>query len=910
MKPDPKPRTPEEEVEIRLTAWLLGELDPAEAAALGRQVAAEPRLSALLERLQPVVRRLQELGRLERETAAERLSEPQREKVLRALAAPPPSGKRKEASRSSRPSFWLLRIEQPWAVAAVVVVCLLLMAGMLLPAFSKAKAKSKAVARLHAERLRELARQMAEEDARLEREKTHGFVAGEDVVAEGDRRFLGSDFYHEKSQKEAAKKDAAAASSLEKRFSVSRDAPREALGEKRKQVAHRASGSGAPAAGKELSSLLTPPTPRAAAPRPAAPSAPGGAAGSIPGESLSRRRARGAAPPPARARYGAAANGRAASAATAEPAKEEHKWGFMGMAATREAAAEPVQVQVLAETAKKAETVEKEKIAAAAVEGILELKRIGSERMSLEEASPTADKSRVARRGRASRPAQKVKAPEQPARLPAKPRSAPVPALKPTVPLRTDALAAGVKAPKPRPPRPAFELKALPEVDARKQPFSTFSLNVSDVSFRLAAAALEQNRFPDPSRIRSEEFVNAMDYRDPTPRGRRAAVYWERARHPFAHDREAIRIAVKTAASGRERGRPMNLTIVLDRSGSMERADRVRITREALRVLAKELGPQDRVSVATFALRAHLRADGVPGDQAAKVFEEVCRVAPEGGTDLEAALRLGYETAARHFIPGGVNRVVLLTDGAANLGNVDAAALAQMVQAQRRRGIALDAFGIGWEGYNDQMLETLTRHGDGRYGFLNSVEDVREGFARRLAGALRVAAADVKVQVEFNPEKVKRYRQVGYELHRLTKEQFRDNAVDAAEIGAAEAGNALYIVQTDPAAPGPLGWVRVRYRIPETGRYEEQEYVMSARTPPPKIGEASPSIRLAVAAASFAEWLARSPYAGEVTPRKLLDLMRGLPELYKPDPRPALLEQMIRRAAALAGMEASGAAAR
>ncbi|MCD6337758.1 MAG: hypothetical protein J7M29_00025, partial [Verrucomicrobia bacterium] len=449
MKPDPKPRTPEEEVEIRLTAWLLGELDPAEAAALGRQVAAEPRLSALLERLQPVVRRLQELGRLERETAAERLSEPQREKVLRALAAPPPSGKRKEASRSSRPSFWSLRIEHPWAVAVVAVCLCLLMVGMLLPALAPAKAKAKAMkvkalARLHAERQWELARRMAEEDARLEREKTHGFVAGKDVVAEGDRRFLGSDFYHEKSQKEAAKKDAAAALSLEKRFSVSRDASREALGEKRKQVAHRASGSGAPAAGKELSSLLTPPTPRAAAPRPAAPSAPGGAAGSIPGESLSRRRARGAAPPPARARYGAAANGRAASAATAEPTKEEHKWGFMGMAATREAAAEPVQVQVLAETAKK------EKVAAPEIEGVLDhLKRIGSERMSLEEASPTADKSQVARRGRASRPAQKVKAPEQPARLPAKPRSAPVPALKPTVPLRTDALAAGVKAFKP-----------------------------------------------------------------------------------------------------------------------------------------------------------------------------------------------------------------------------------------------------------------------------------------------------------------------------------------------------------------------------------------------------------------------------------------------------------------------------
>ena len=120
------------------------------------------------------------------------------------------------------------------------------------------------------------------------------------------------------------------------------------------------------------------------------------------------------------------------------------------------------------------------------------------------------------------------------------------------------------------------------------------------------------------------------------------------------------------------------------------------------------------------------------------------------------------------------------------------------VEAQRKQGIALDCFGIGWEGYNDDLLEVLTRNGDGRYGFINTPEEAATDFAAQLAGALRVAASDVKVQVEFNPARVISYRQIGYAKHQLTKEQFRDNTVAPAQIGAAEAGNALYIVEVNP----------------------------------------------------------------------------------------------------------------
>jgi Mg-chelatase subunit ChlD len=441
-----------------------------------------------------------------------------------------------------------------------------------------------------------------------------------------------------------------------------------------------------------------------------------------------------------------------------------------------------------------------------------------------------------------------------------------------------------------------------PEVPTSDNPFSTFSLNVSDVSFKLAASSLENGTLPDPAGIRSEEFINAFDYHDPEPMpGLPLAFAWERARTPFAHNRDLLRLSLQTAARGREPGRPLNLVLLLDNSGSMERADRVAIIREALRVLAGQLQPQDKISVVAFSRTPRLWIDGLPGAQAGELVEKVGNLTPQGGTNLEDALRLAYETAARHYLANGVNRVVLLTDGAANLGDVDPESLKQKVESNRKQGIALDCFGIGWEGYNDDLLEVLSRNGDGRYGFVNTPEEAAAGFANQLAGALQVAAADVKVQVEFNPQRVTAWRQIGYAKHQLTKEQFRDNTVDAAEIGAAETGNALYTMEVNPRGEGPLGMVRARFKVPATGEYREYEWELPYLGEAAALDQSSPSMRLAGAAAAFSEWLASSPFAAEVTPDELLKLMAGVPEVFGADARPKKLEWMIRQAKSLAG---------
>jgi Mg-chelatase subunit ChlD len=441
-----------------------------------------------------------------------------------------------------------------------------------------------------------------------------------------------------------------------------------------------------------------------------------------------------------------------------------------------------------------------------------------------------------------------------------------------------------------------------PEITTADNPFSTFSLNVSDVSFKLAAASLEKGVMPEPASVRSEEFINAFDYRDPEPTGSAPVAFaWERAHYPFAHDRDLVRFSIKTAASGRQAGRPLNLVLLLDNSGSMERADRVRIRQECLRVLASQLQPQDRVSVVAFARTARLWVDGLAGNQAGELPQRVGSLTPEGGTNLEDAMNLAYQTALRHFLANGVNRVVLLTDGAANLGDVEPESLKKKVETHRKQGVALDCFGIGWEGYNDDLLEVLSRNGDGRYGFVNTPEAASTEFAGQLAGALKVAASDVKVQVEFNPRRVTAYRQIGYAKHQLKKEQFRDNTVDAAEIGAAEAGNALYVVQVNPAGEGPLGTVRVRFKVPGTTDYREHEWPVPYTGTAKSLEQSSTALRLAASASAFSEWLVSSPYASEVTPDRLLAYLSGVPETCGADPRPTKLEWMIRQAKSVAG---------
>jgi len=415
----------------------------------------------------------------------------------------------------------------------------------------------------------------------------------------------------------------------------------------------------------------------------------------------------------------------------------------------------------------------------------------------------------------------------------------------------------------PLPPSTAAAIDLMAEVAAADEPFSTFSLHVSDASFRVAVAALERGERPEPETVRPEEFYNAFDYGDPAPTaGEPVACAIEQCAHPLLPGRNLVRVAVRTAAAGRGAGQALRLTVLLDNSGSMEREDRRAAVQAAMVQLASLLGEQDVVTVVGFARQPRLLADRVSGAAMKEQLEGLVERTPaEGGTNLEQALALADELAMRQFDPAAQNRIVLLTDGAANLGNADPELLAKQVEGLRQRGISFDAAGFGTAGLNDRMLERLTRDGDGRYYVVDGPAEADEQFAKKLAGAFRPAAENVKVQVRFNPARVGGYRLIGFEEHRLKKEDFRDDAVDAAEMAAEEAGVAVYQVELLPEGEGEIGEVSVRFRDAASGRMVERSWTMPHDTGAPAFDQAPVSMQVAGLALLAADVLRGGPLA-------------------------------------------------
>lgn len=444
----------------------------------------------------------------------------------------------------------------------------------------------------------------------------------------------------------------------------------------------------------------------------------------------------------------------------------------------------------------------------------------------------------------------------------------------------------------------------LAEKLAADEAFSTFSLHVSDVSFKLAMAALGKGEWPESSKIRIEEFVNAFDYGDPLPgNDQKVACAIEQSIHPFLQQRNLLRVSMRTAAAGRASETPLRLTLLLDNSGSMERYDRQQTVRRAFAMLAQQLTPNDQVTLISFARQPRLLADQVSGSEGKKLVQLIDELPSEGGTNIEAALQLAYEKAAEQQTPGAQNRIILLTDGAVNLGNANPESLSRMVTTMRNKGIAFDAAGISSNGLNDEVLEALTRKGDGRYYLLDSLESADDGFAQQIAGALRPSAKNVKVQVEFNPKRVGQYKLLGFEKHVLKKEDFRNDKVDAAEMAAAEAGVAMYQFEALPDGEGDIGSVSVRFLDLSTGQMVENRWPIPYEANAARPSEATPSLRIASAAALFASRLKGDALGASVDLKTLTGLLSGLPEQVRNEKRVQQLQQMIEQARQLSELE-------
>ncbi|MFT5881654.1 MAG: Mg-chelatase subunit ChlD/tetratricopeptide (TPR) repeat protein [Crocinitomicaceae bacterium] len=432
------------------------------------------------------------------------------------------------------------------------------------------------------------------------------------------------------------------------------------------------------------------------------------------------------------------------------------------------------------------------------------------------------------------------------------------------------------------------------EISAADQTHSTFSLNVSDASYKLAKAALlERGEWPAAESVRTEEFINAFDYGDPKPSmAQKVACVQEQAVHPFVQQRNLLRVSMSTAAQGRST--PLNIVVLLDQSGSMERPDRAATVLRAMEELGKQLGPNDRVSLMSFARETRLLVDDLSGDRAGELVKIMKNRPSEGGTNLEQAVQVAQQHLLARQKKGVQSRIVVLTDGAANLGNANPENMTAMVEKMRDAEIAFDACGIGFDGLDDGILEALTRKGDGRYYVLDKPEDAGEEFGKQIAGALRPAAKNVKVQLVFNPDRVGKYKLIGFEKHRLKKEDFRNDAVDAAEMAAEESGSALYQIEAMADGSGALGTVFVRFQDMATGQMVERSWTIPYQQNAPSLAASKPSIQLAAVAGLLGEKLHQSD-AGSVDFSQMNEVLGNLNSQYSGNKKVQELLQMVNK---------------
>ena len=413
-----------------------------------------------------------------------------------------------------------------------------------------------------------------------------------------------------------------------------------------------------------------------------------------------------------------------------------------------------------------------------------------------------------------------------------------------------------------------------PIVESKENAFSTFGLDVDTASFTLARRYLLQGKRPPEGAIRVEEFVNAFEYAYRAPERDTFAVYADRARSPFRPSLDVLRIAVRGKVIGRDRMKPSVLTFVIDTSGSMNTPDRLDLIRKSLVMLVDHLAPQDSATIVAFGSEARLVLDQTKASHKDAIRAAINGLQTAGSTHLEAGMRLGYQMAARNFASGAINRVLLMSDGVANLGAATADEILAQVERYRKQGIYCSVFGVGQGTYNDTMLGTLADKGDGVYRFVDSPAEAKRVFVDELAATLCTIAKDVKIQVQFDPERVTRYRQLGYEKRHLEKEQFRDDTVDAGEVGAGQSATALYEVAVAGNSAEPLGTVRLRWKDADTGQVEERAIPIKADDHYASFEGAPVRFRLAAGVAEFADLLRRNPNTAGTIVRDVAGVIR------------------------------------
>ncbi|MGP1281876.1 MAG: vWA domain-containing protein [Parasphingopyxis sp.] len=376
--------------------------------------------------------------------------------------------------------------------------------------------------------------------------------------------------------------------------------------------------------------------------------------------------------------------------------------------------------------------------------------------------------------------------------------------------MRQGASRAAPPMPYPRPQpqnRERYDGEAVAAIMAvADEPVSTFAVDVDTGSYANVRRFLNQGQVPPQAAVRTEEMVNYFryDYEQPRDRTRPFSITTDMATTPWNENTRLLRIGLRGYDIERSERPAANLVFLVDVSGSMHSRDKLPLVQCSMAMMAEQLNPRDRVSIVTYAGSTKTILTG--SNDRDEIVAALGRLRSGGSTAGAAGISLAYDAARANLIEDGINRIILATDGDFNVGTTNRDQLIEMVEREREAGISLTTLGFGTGNYNEAMMEQIANHGNGNYAYIDSAMEAHRALVQELSSTLFTIAADVKIQIEFNPLHVREYRLIGYENRLLAEEDFDNDTVDAGEIGAGHQVTALYeIVPT-----GSRGWLPER----------------------------------------------------------------------------------------------------
>ena len=421
-------------------------------------------------------------------------------------------------------------------------------------------------------------------------------------------------------------------------------------------------------------------------------------------------------------------------------------------------------------------------------------------------------------------------------------------------------------------------------VDTAAQPTSTFGVDVDTGSYSLMRRDVRESRLPNPDGVRPEEYINYFDYGYAPPTdGKPFAVHLDGAPSAFGENHHLVRVALQGLPVDASQRKHANLVFLVDVSGSMSAANKLPLVQKTLTRLLDRLRPTDTLAIVTYAGVSRVLLEPTAVNDKPKVAAAIAQLTAGGGTNGEGGIRKAYdlaEAAKKQAVGDSVNRVIMCTDGDFNLG-VTGQALVELVEKERDSGVTLTTLGFGQGNYNDREMEKMADHGNGNYAYVDSEEQIDRIVGKRFVSMLQVIAKDTKIQIDFKPEVVSKYRLVGYENRVLAKEDFENDEKDSGDLGAGHNVTAFYeVALTDPAKSGQLvngeiALVKLRYKQPNADQSELIERSLTTGSLFASFDAAPPSFRFAAATAEYAEILRQSKHSSGARFGDIVTILRA-----------------------------------